>query len=545
VDALWFKNAVFYAVDVAMFRDGNGDGVGDLTGLLQGLDYLRGLGVTALWLHPFYPSPRRDRGYDVSDYYGVSPSYGDLADFRAIVDAARSLGLKVLLDLVVQHTSDEHPWFCEARSSRDSRYRDFYVWIDDPSAEPSMEPMFPGRQESTWSPDERTGQYYRHRFYSFEPDLNIANPRVRDQIFRIMRFWLGLGASGFRIDAAPYLVQDAARVDGREAGHWLLEEMRQFVTSLDPEAVLLGETDLEPPAYADYFGHGNRLGMQFNFYLNNFTWLSLAQQDAAPIVRALKALPRAPAAGQYAVWLRNHDELDLGRLTDAERAQVFEAFAPEPDMQIFGRGARRRLAPMLGGADGLNAMAHALLFSLPGAPVIRYGEEIGMGEDLSLEGRAAVTTPMQWSSHAPNAGFSDARSDQLVRQVLLEGPFGAAAGVSVEAQSARPGSLLDEIARLIRVRRQCPEIGTASWSIVEIGAPSVLGLRYQDGDAVLIALVNLAEKDVTVGPEVLARLGELRDVLADRSGYEGVDPDRTLLLNPRGYRWIRGRCRPR
>jgi maltose alpha-D-glucosyltransferase/alpha-amylase len=540
VDALWFKNAVFYAVDVGMFRDGNGDGTGDLAGLAQRLDYLRALGVTAIWLLPFYPSPRRDNGYDVSDYYGVDPMYGDLADFREIVDSARSLGIKVILDLVVQHTSDEHPWFRDARSSRDSPYRDFYVWTDDPNAEPPVGPAFPGKQESTWTLDENTGQYYRHRFYAFQPDLNIGHPEVRRQITRIMRFWLGLGASGFRIDAVPYMVHDAASADGGQDGYWLLEEMRHFVTSLDPEAILLGETDLQPPAYADYFGDGNRLDMQFNFYLNNFTWLSLARQETAPIIRALQALPRAPDRGQYVVWLRNHDELDLGRLTVEERDDVFRVFAPDPEMQIFGRGARRRLAPMLGGTGRRNVLAHALLFSLPGAPVIRYGDEIGMGEDLSLKGRYAVTNPMQWSSRAPNAGFSAAPAEKLARQMQMDGPYGAPAGISVEAESARRGSLLDEVGRLVRSRRQCPEIGTGHWEVVDTGSDCLLGLRYETPDDVLVTLLNLSEKKARARPEVLDRLADVRDVLAD-GAYGPLEEDRPIPLEGYGYRWFRGR----
>ena len=480
MDALWFKNAVIYSLDVATFQDTDGDGIGDLPGVTERLDYLRGLGVTCLWLLPFFPTPDRDNGYDVSDYYGVDPRHGDLGDFIALLEAADELGIKVVVDLVVQHTSDEHPWFRAACSSRDSPYRDYYVWSDDPEQEPPVDPMFPEWQKGTWTWSEEAGQYYRHLFYGFEPDLDVANPAVRDEIAKVVRFWLRLGVSGFRIDAAPHLAQQASRARSEDDGHWYLAELRRFVESINPEAVLIAETDITPPQYGAYFGGGAQVHMQFNFYLNNFLWLSLARRDTAAIGRALQALPPAPHAGQYAVWLRNHDELDLRRLTEEERAEVLEQFAPDPDMQLFRRGPRRRAAPMITDPSRLR-MAHALVFSLPGAPVLWYGEEIGMGDDLSLQERAAVRTPMQWSSRLPNAGFSDARVEDLVRPVLVEGPFGAGDGVTVEDESARRDSLLDEISRLVRVRRQVPEIGTGRWHIVDTGCPTVLGVRYDAG----------------------------------------------------------------
>src|SRR5690606_4819531 len=326
-----------------------------------------------------------------------------------------------IIELVVQHTSIQHRWFQEARRDRHSPYRDYYIWADEPVECDGVEPVFPTVEDSVWTWDEEAGQYYRHVFYHHEPDLNLTNPRVIEEIERIMLFWLRMGVSGFRVDAASHLVRQAGGGDIAE-GYWLLEHMRDFVSLRRPEAVLLGEVDVDPEHYPDYFGDGDRLTLLLNFWANNHLFLALARGEAEPLLRSIRQQPEPPHRAQYAIWLRNHDELGLARLTDAEREEVMQVFAPDPDMRIYERGIRRRLAPMLGGDTRRLAMAHALLFSLPGTPILRYGEEIGMGDDLSLPERLAVRTPMQWSNE-PNAGFSRAPAQELAAALIDEGDF--------------------------------------------------------------------------------------------------------------------------
>ncbi|MCC3761674.1 alpha-amylase family protein [Glycomyces sp. TRM65418] len=535
---LWYRNAVIYAVDPAMFRDSDGDGWGDLRGITDRLDHLRGLGVTCLWLLPFYPSPFRDGGYDITDHLGVDPRFGALPDVVELLEEAEENGIRVLLDLVVQHTSDQHPWFQEARSDPESPYRDYYIWSDEPK-DTGQEPIFPTVEDDIWTWDEQAGQYYRHVFYSHEPDLNHANPAVRREIRRIMSFWLRLGVSGFRVDAVPYMVEAAGAADPHEGGAWLLREMRELVSLRHPEAVLMGEVDVPIEEYNDYFCDGRGMTMLLNFWLNNHMFLALARGDAEPVHRALDAMPQPPHLSQYANWLRNHDELDLERLSDAERAEVIEAFAPDEDMRLYGRGIRRRLAPILGGDERRIAAAHALLLSLPGAPVLQYGDEIGMGDDLSRRERLSVRIPMQWSSDE-HAGFSSAPSDRLVAEPVRDGPFGYRE-INVYDQQRRPHSLLSRIGDLVRARHGLRQIGFGRHRVIDTGCRSVVALRHQDdGDGVAITLVNLSGEDVKV--QVPDDLGDLVDVMADSDYPPDEDQPRLLRLRGHGYRWMRPRA---
>ncbi|HET9200329.1 MAG TPA: alpha-amylase family protein, partial [Dehalococcoidia bacterium] len=378
----WYKNAIVYCLDVETFQDSDGDGVGDFQGLVSRLDYLWSLGVSCVWLLPFYPSPNRDNGYDVIDYYGVDPRLGNLGDAAEFLQGANERGIKVIIDLVVNHTSDQHPWF-EAARDRDSQYREYYVWSDEEPADAEEGVVFPGVQESTWTFDEKAGAYYHHRFYKHQPDLNIGNQKVRQEIRRIMGFWLALGVSGFRIDAAPFLIElPSAGKDDLTFEY--LDDFYGFLSWHSAGAILLAEANVTHDQVLEYFGDGDRMQMIFNFFLNQHVFLALARGEAEPIVRALKKQPNIPPTAQWANFLRNHDEIDLGRLTEKERQECFEAFGPEPYMQLYERGVRRRLAPMLGGDRRRIEMAFSLAFSLPGTPVIWYGDEIGMGEDLSL-----------------------------------------------------------------------------------------------------------------------------------------------------------------
>ncbi len=534
---LWYRDAVIYQLDVALFRDANGDGCGDLRGVTDRLEHIRGLGANCIWLLPFYPSPQRDGGYDVTDHLSVDPQLGDVADFAILLEKADDLGLRVLLDLVAQHTSLDHRWFQEARRDRRSPYRGYYVWADEPH-ETGVEPMFPPRQQSVWSWDEEAQQFYRHTFYSHEPDLELGNPAVRQEMFRTMAFWLRLGVSGFRVDAAPYMVERARRADPRHDGFWLLEDMREFVTLRRPDAVLLGEVDVPVEGYADYYGDGDRFTMLLDFWLDNHLFLALNRADAEPVRRALVQEPDPGTRGQRATFLRNHDELDLERLTDAERSEVLDGFAPQPSMRAFDRGIRRRLAPMLGGDERRLAMAVALLMSLPGSPVLLYGDEIGMGEDLSRPERQSVRAPMQWSRER-NAGFSVADPDRLVAPVIRDGPFGYET-TNVYAQTLGRDSLLSKVGHLVRTRTGCPEIGRGRAEVLDVGCDSVLALSHRLDGRELLTMVNLADTPA----EVAARgrkPAEFVDILADDE-YDGAgQAEQRLRLNGYGYRWLRRR----
>ncbi|MDN5771649.1 MAG: trehalose synthase, partial [Microlunatus sp.] len=351
---LWWKSAVVYCLDVETFMDWNDDGIGDFQGLNQRLDYLEALGVTCLWLMPFYPTPDRDDGYDIVDFYGVDSRLGHHGDLVETIRTARDRGMRVIVDLVVNHTSDRHPWFRHARSRRTSPYRDFYVWSDDPPASTQLAPTFPDQESGVWTFDDRAGQYYLHRFYKYQPDLNVTNPRVRDEIAKVMGFWLELGISGFRVDAVPFLLETVGVPDADSAlpdPHAYLRHLSEFVSRRVGDAVLLGEVNVTHEEQFQFFGgpHGGELTMQFDFIGMQKMYLALARQNVAPLVEALESRPMPARRNQWATFIRNHDELTLDKLTDDERQEVFDAFGPEERMQIYGRGLVRRLPPMMGG----------------------------------------------------------------------------------------------------------------------------------------------------------------------------------------------------
>jgi maltose alpha-D-glucosyltransferase/alpha-amylase len=533
---LWYKNAIIYCLDVKTFMDSNGDGIGDFRGLADRLDHIESLGATCIWLLPFHPSPNRDNGYDITDYYGVDPRLGTLGDFVDFTHAARDRGLRIIVDLVVNHTSIDHPWFQEARKPGSPR-RDWYVWSEEEPADMHEGMVFPGRQDSTWSWDDEAKAWYMHRFYQHQPDLNIANPEVREEIERIMGFWLQLGATGFRLDAVPFLIEyrgvDAP--EDRPDPHQYLVEMRDFLDWREAESVLIAEANIEMSDLDEYFGAGDRLQMIINFVLNQQVFLALARGEAEPVMRIMRDTPTIPLIAQWGSFLRNHDELDLGRLTDAERAEAFDAFAPEENMRIYGRGIRRRLAPMLGGDLRRIAMAHSLMFALPGTPVLWYGEELGMGEDLSLPERFPVRTPMQWSDEA-NAGFSNAPADRLLRPVVAGGAFGFER-LNVAAQRNRHDSLLEHNRRLIATRRACPEIGWGACEVMETGVASVLALRSEWRGGVVVTLHNLAAEPVAVSlPDDPGTLIQLLGS-SDLPGRDAAA--RPIPLEGYGFRWFR------
>jgi maltose alpha-D-glucosyltransferase/alpha-amylase len=540
----WYKQAVVYCVDVETFQDSNGDGVGDLAGLTSRLDYLARLGVTCLWLNPIHPGPNRDDGYDVTDFYGVDPRLGTLGDFAELVHQADNRGLRVIIDLVVNHTSDEHPWFKAARADPKSPYREWYVWSKEEPSDRRQGMVFPGQQRETWTWDDEAGAWYYHRFYDFQPDLNMSNPDVRAEVRKIMAFWLQVGVSGFRMDAAPFIIELTHPNEPeprKEFGY--LREFRELLSWRRGDAVILAEANAERDELVEYFGSGDRLPMLFNFLLNQRQFLAMARGDAGPIVSALEAAPSIPDSCQWATFLRNHDEIDLGRLTERERADCFAAFGPDESMQLYGRGIRRRLAPMLGNDRRRIELAYSVQCTLPGTPVLRYGEEIGMGDDLSLKERDAIRTPMQWSG-AMNGGFSTARAKQLCRPVISGGDFGFET-VNVEAQRRDPDSLLHWMERMLRTLRECPEFGMGAPMPVDTGQSAVLGVLYQAPGGVMLALHNLSERDCSVDlGEQPGQEGDPFEVFSDQT-YDVVGPElKAVELAGHGYRWIRLRETP-
>jgi maltose alpha-D-glucosyltransferase/alpha-amylase len=536
----WYENAIVYCLDVETFADSDGDGIGDFTGSTRRLDYLSGLGVTCLWLMPFYPTPNGDDGYDVADYEAVDPRLGTIGDFAAFVLEAEERGIHVIVDLVPNHTSDQHPWFQAARQDPASPYREWYVWREDDPGDTSDKAVFPGEQEGIWSYDEAAEAWYLHHFYAFQPDLNFANPAVREAFRKIMGLWLQLGVAGFRVDAAPFLINPVGG-DGAgsmEPAHRYLRELQDFAVHRRGNAVLLGEVDEKLSNLADYFGGGNELHALFNFTMNRYLFLGLAQQSADPIRFGLQQLPTIPDNGQWVNFLRHHDELNLERLTADQRGQIFAAFGPAPKMQIYGRGLRRRLAPMLCGDQRRIRLAYSVLFSLPGAPMLFYGEEIGMGENLDLPGRLSVRTPMQWTPH-DNGGFSTAPPEDLVRPILSGGEFGYER-VSVGALRSDRESLLNWMASLIRVRRECSEIGSGRCSVLEIGNEAVLGLLCDDDESAIVTLNNLSPERQSVTLDLSEReAATATELFCDRP-YPPLDPKRQRLrIDGYGYRWLR------
>ncbi|MDX3102234.1 alpha-amylase family protein [Nonomuraea angiospora] len=529
---VWWKNAVIYCLDVETFKDGNDDGVGDFRGLTQQVDYLAGLGVTCLWLMPFFPTPNRDDGYDITDFYRIDPRLGTLGDFVEFMRTANDRGLRVIADLVVNHTSDQHPWFVEARSSRDSPMRDWYVWSDTPEPDDPSQIVFPDKENSVWQYDEGSEQYYLHSFYRHQPDLNVGNPEVRDEITRILGFWMELGLSGFRVDAVPFLIEN---VDPKLANpHEFLADLRAFMTRRKGGSILLGEVNVPYKDLTRFFGEGlgDQLTMCFDFIGMQNAWLSLARHDATPLADALRERPEPPKDGQWAMFLRNHDELTLDKLTDEERQEIFEAFGPREDMQIFGRGLRRRLPTMLGGDLRRMKMAYSLLFSLPGTPVIFYGEEIGLGDNLDAEGRMAVRIPMQWS---PDGGFTQA---EPVREIP-EGSF-APDRVNVADQKRDVNSLLRWFQLLIERYRECPELAWGDYTVLETGDRAVFAHRCDADGAAVVVVHNLCDtvRDVELTLEGLEN-HQLTDLLVDGTLEVSAEGSVRLPLDPYGTRWLR------
>jgi maltose alpha-D-glucosyltransferase/alpha-amylase len=537
IDDLWYKNAIFYCLNVGTFMDANGDGVGDFEGLMRRLDYLAGLGITALWLSPFQPSPHRDDGYDTRDYYGVDPRYGTLGDFVECMQRARARGIRVIIDLVINHTSDQHPWFQEARRDPRSNYRHYYCWSKTKPKGADTGMVFPGVQQSTWTYDRVARAYYHHRFYAFQPDLNTEHPALQEEIRKIMGFWLQLGVSGFRVDAVPFIIETIPGQGSPLMRFDYLRDLHDFLQWRTGDGILLAEANILPADNLNYFGpEGDRMHIILNFQVNQTMFYAFASGDCRPLAQALTATRKHPDISQWGIFLRSHDELDLGRLSDEQRQTVFETFAPEADMLLYQRGIRRRLATMLGGDQRRMELAYSLMFTLPGTPVLRYGDEIGMGDDQALPERQAVRTPMQWTADL-HGGFSTA--EKTVLPAVREGPFGYHR-VNVAEQRRDPNSLLNCTERLIRLRKECPEFGWGDAQIVRTGSPQVLAVLATWRQNAVIAVHNFASEACEVRLTIPdAAHTPLTNLLTPEHSIPDARGRHTLSLEPYGYRWFR------
>ena len=537
IEDLWYKNAVIYCLDVEKYMDADGDGCGDFEGLSRRLDYLAGLGVTCVWLQPFYPSPNRDNGYDVADFYGVHAKHGSPGDFVEFMNHAQGLGLRVIVDLVVNHTSNEHPWFQSARSDPGSRFRDWYVWSDERPRNHDQGMVFPGTQKTTWSFDDASGLWYFHRFYDHQPDLNTSHPAVRNEITRIMGYWLELGVAGFRMDAVPFVIQRKGAGVDPEQDFDFLHELRHFLQWRCGDAVLLAEANVPPEESVAYFGEeGDRLQMMLNFPVNQRLFYALATGDVGPLTWALQqTASRKPPAAQWVHFLRSHDELDLGRLSPEQRSEVFKAFAPAKHMQLYDRGIRRRLAPMLGNDRRRLELAFSLLFSLPGTPMMQYGDEIGMGDDLTLDERDCARTPMQWTSER-HGGFS--RAERTVRPCVDDDTFGYRR-VNVSEQRRDPQSLLNWTERRIRMRKECPELSWGDFVVLR-GEPSdVLVIRYDFRGVSMLTVHNFSPRRQTVAVDPKTEGGDLLVDVFDDNHSRSENGTHRITMGPYGHRWYR------
>jgi maltose alpha-D-glucosyltransferase/alpha-amylase len=540
INDLWYKNAVVYCLSVSTYMDANGDGVGDFAGLMRRLDYLSGLGVTAIWLMPFQTSPCRDDGYDISNYYEVDPRYGTLGDFVEFTHAAKQRGIRVIIDLVVNHTSDQNAWFKEARQDPDSKYRDWYVWSKKKPRNANKGMVFPGVQKSTWSYDAAARAWYFHRFYDFQPDLNTSNPHVQAEILKIMGFWIQLGVSGFRMDAVPFVISTKGPTVTKPVEQYdMLRVLREFLQWRQGDSIILAEANVLPDTDMQYFGQaGDRMHMMFNFEANQNLFFAMASGDVRPLQKALKATKSRPKTAQWGMFLRNHDELDLGRLSKSQREKVFQAFGPEPTMQLYQRGIRRRLAPMLEGDRRRIELAYSLMFTLPGTPVLRYGDELGMGDNLALPERQCARTPMQWSNE-PHAGFTT--STKPLVPVISSGAFGYE-HLNAAQQRRDPNSMLNWTERIIRMRKEVPEIGWGNFNIIAARDPAILVIRYDWRNNSVLFVHNLAStpREVTFSIGVGRDDGKLLVNLLSEDHSHAITADKhKLLIEAYGYRWYR------
>jgi maltose alpha-D-glucosyltransferase/alpha-amylase len=536
-DPLWFKRAVFYEIHIRGFFDGNDDGAGDFRGLSDKLDYLQWLGIDCIWLLPMYASPLRDGGYDIADFFTIHPDYGSVEDFRLFVESAHQRGIRVIADLVMNHTSTDHAWFQESRSSPDSPKRDWYVWADEDTGYPETRVIFIDSEPSNWTWDPVAGQYYWHRFFWHQPDLNFDNPEVQEAMLNVLRFWLDLGIDGFRLDAVPYLYErDGTNGENLPETHDYLKRVRAEVDARYPDRVLLAEANQWPEDVVHYFGDGDECHMCFHFPVMPRMFMSLRREEAKPILEILDRTPAIPEAAQWGLFLRNHDELTLEMVTDEERDYMYVEYAKDPRMKL-NLGIRRRLAPLLdNGRDEIELM-HAILFSLPGAPVLYYGDEIGMGDNVYLGDRDGVRTPMQWTGDR-NGGFSRADFAQLYLPPLMDPVYGFGA-VNIEAQLRTPTSLLRWLHRFIALRKEHPVFGVGTYEPLRPENPRIFAHVRRYEDDVVLCVHNLARSAQAVELDLGEFEGWVPEEMLGRSAFPRIGTLPYLLtLAPRGWFWF-------
>jgi len=533
-NSLWYKNAVFYEVSTRAYYDSNGDGIGDLKGLTQKLDHIQRLGVDCIWLLPIFPSPLIDDGYDISDYYNIHPDLGTIEDFKELVQETHKRGMRIIADLVVNHTSDQCEWFKQAKTDVHSPYHDYYVWSDDDQLYADARIIFVDSETSNWAWNEETRQYYWHRFYACQPDLNYDNPAVREEMKNIMRFWLDMGIDGFRADAVPYLIErEGTTCENLPETHAYLKEMRTLIDEEYPGCILLAEANQWPQDLRPYFADGDEFHMAFQFPLMPQIFKALAKQDVSPIVEIMEMTPAIPDNCQWCTFLRNHDELTLEMVTEEDRQFLWNTYAPVHRMRL-NLGIRRRLAPLLDGDITKIELLYALLFSLPGTPIIYYGDEIGMGDNIYLEDRDGVRTPMQWNSDK-NAGFSSTGEDNLYLPIIKSDQF-SYLHINVAEQARNEDSLFNRIRRLLAIRKSNPVLAEGDYEFIQDSPdPALLAIKRCDSLETIFSLHNLSDQSITYDLRSHLAQGEiLYNLLEDMHLQE-----KCCCLKPYSYMWLK------
>ena len=535
-DPNWYKTAVFYELYVRSFFDANGDGFGDFPGLIEKLDYLEWLGVDCLWLLPFYESPLKDGGYDISDFYSILPEYGNLNDFVEFMDAAHQRNMRVVADMVMNHTSDQHPWFQESRKPGSAK-RDWYVWSDNEERYEDARVIFVDTERSNWTYDEEAGAYYWHRFFSHQPDLNYDNPEVQEQMLAVLKFWLDLGLDGFRLDAVPYLYErEGTDCENLKESHEFLKRVRSEVDESYENIVLLAEANQWPSDVVEYFGEGDECHMCFHFPLMPRMFMAARRQVRYPVVEILEQTPSIPDNCQWGIFLRNHDELTLEMVTDEDRDYMYKEYAKDPRMKL-NLGIRRRLAPLLENSHDQMELFHAMLLSLPGTPIVYYGDEIAMGDNIYLGDRDGVRTPMQWS-HDRNAGFSRADFAQLYLPVLLDPVYGYQA-TNVEAEMRDQHSFLHWFRRLLAVRKQHPVFGLGSFEVCTPNNPAILAYIRQYNDDIVMCVNNLSGRAQAAELDLSQFAGRYPVELMGRERFPRIgDLPYLLTFGPNDFYWF-------
>ncbi len=530
----WYKTAVFYELYIRAYADSNGDGNGDLRGAISKLDHIQSLGVDCIWIMPHYPSPLKDDGYDVANYRDIHPDYGSLDDFKAFLDACHQRDLKVITDLVMNHTSDQHRWFQEARQDKNSPYRDYYVWSDSGKEYPDTRIIFLDVEKSNWSYDEAAGQYFWHRFYSSQPDLNFDNPKVHEEMFDIIRFWLDMGLDGFRADAVPYLYErEGTNCENLPETHEFLKKVRQLIDEEYPDRVLIAEANQWPQDLLPYFGDGDEFHMCFHFPVMPRLYMALKQGDKSSILDILDQTPAIPNGTQWLTFLRNHDELTLEMVTPEEREWMWAQYAYGPRMKQ-NMGIRRRLAPLLENHKGKWLMLNAILMSLMGTPIIYYGDEIGMGDNVQLPDRNGVRTPMQWDD-SPNGGFSSANN--TYSPVIDDDMYGSQT-VNVAAQENDPGSFLSATRFLIQLRQNHPELQRGELEILDNRDPQIFGYWRRLGEGKTLCLYNFSAETHSISLNLAEKSGQLVDLLHEGKTYQITPIPVVITLRPFSSHWL-------